>query len=262
MDLHLTDKVALVTGASQGIGLAIVRALAGEGARVVAGARTESAELRALESQGRVSFVKVDLSTADGPAELVKQTVARHDRLDLLVNNVGIGALRTEGFIAISDDEWLKTWNLDFMAALRTMRAAIPHLLARSGSVVTIGSVNAYLPDPSVIDYCAAKAALLNLSKALSKEFGGKIRFNTIAPGPVETPFWMAPGGIADSIAKKSGIDISAAIAQVKASMQLSTGRFTKPEEVADLVLLLASDRAANVTGSDFLIDGGLIKTL
>ncbi|WP_251858542.1 SDR family oxidoreductase [Herbiconiux sp. L3-i23] len=165
----------------------------------------------------------------------------------------------------MSDEEWLSTLNLSFLSALRSTRAAIPAIRARGGgTVVTIGSVNAFLPDPGVIDYSAAKAALWNLTKALSKEFGPSgIRFNSISPGPVATDLWLGDSGVAATAARNLGVDFETAKARVVESQGgFSTGRFTEPGEVADLVLLLASGRAGNVNGADFLIDGGLVKTL
>ena len=125
---------------------------------------------------------------------------------------------------------------------------------------MTISSVNAFLPDPAVIDYSAAKGALTNLCKSLSKEFGGKVRVNTVSPGPVQTDLWLGDHGVAAAVARATGA--SADDVAHHAAADASTGRFTYPQEIADLVLLLASDRAGNVTGSDFVIDGGLIKTL
>jgi NAD(P)-dependent dehydrogenase (short-subunit alcohol dehydrogenase family) len=264
MDLNLTGKVAVVTGASQGIGLAVTRALVAEGARVVAGSRTITNELVALADTGHVMAVPVDLSTPEGPAELVER-VEHFGGLDIVVNNVGAVTPRTAGFLAVSDDDWLTTLNLNLMAAVRTTRAAIPYLLDRgSGNVITIASVNAFLPDPGVVDYSAAKAAVWNLSKALSKEFGPRgLRFNTISPGPVSTPLWLGETGVAATIAQSTGVSFDEARTRIiAAGGGFSTGRFTEPEEVADLVLLLASDRAGNVTGADFLIDGGLTKDL
>jgi NAD(P)-dependent dehydrogenase (short-subunit alcohol dehydrogenase family) len=174
-------------------------------------------------------------------------------------------SFRFDGFLAITDEQWLETLNLSFLAAVRTTRAAIPLLLERGGgNVVTIGSVNAFLPDPPVVDYSAAKAAVWNLSKSLSKEFGDhNIRFNTISPGPVATQLWLGENGVAATAARTMGVDFDTARDRVVASQGgFSTGRFTQPSEVADLALLLASNRAGNVTGADFLIDGGLIKTL
>jgi NAD(P)-dependent dehydrogenase (short-subunit alcohol dehydrogenase family) len=124
-----------------------------------------------------------------------------------------------------------------------------------------VASVNATLPDPLVIDYSAAKAALLNFSKSLSKEVGPRgVRVNTVSPGPVSTGLWLGADGVAATVAQAKGID-PAAVAQGAAD-QSPTGRFTSPQEVADLVVMLASVRLANVTGADFVIDGGLITTI
>ncbi|HEY8318851.1 MAG TPA: SDR family NAD(P)-dependent oxidoreductase [Amnibacterium sp.] len=264
MDLGLDGKVAVVTGASKGIGLAITAALVGEGATVVAGARSSSPALDELVAGGSVRFVPVDLSAPEAPAALVGHAAALGG-LDILINNVGAVGLRTEGFVAVTDEMWLATLNLSFLAAVRTTRAAIPVLLARgAGNVVTIGSVNAFLPDPGVIDYSAAKAAIWNLSKSLSKEYGAQhIRFNTISPGPVATDLWLGEHGVAATIAQRRGVDVAVARDEaIAAQGGFETGRFTQPAEVADLALLLASDRAGNVTGADFVIDGGLVKTL
>jgi NAD(P)-dependent dehydrogenase (short-subunit alcohol dehydrogenase family) len=264
VNLNLKDKVAVVTGASKGIGLAIVKALVAEGARVVAGARDVAGELGALGSREAVRAVSVDLSTPDGPQTLVAHA-EEFGGLDILVNNVGAVALRLDGFASVTDDQWQASLNLNFMAAVRTTRAALTPMLKRGdGSIVTVSSVNSFLPDPGIIDYCAAKAALTNFSKALSKEVGPRgIRMNTVSPGPVETALWLGPEGVAATVAKASGVDAETARKQVVASQGgFATGRFTRPDEVADLVIFLASDRSGNITGADFVIDGGLIKTL
>lgn len=262
MELNLTGKVAVVTGASRGIGLAVVRALAGEGVRVVAGARTVTGELAKLAADGAVLPVEVDLSTVDGPARLVAAAVSEFGRVDLLVNNVGAVRPRPDGFLSVSDEEWLATMNVNFLAHVRTVRAALPHLYAAgTAAIVTIASVNAALPDPLVIDYSAAKAALVNFSKALSKEAGPKgVRVNTISPGPVSTDLWLGADGVAATLARVGGGD-PAAIAE-RAAHDSVTGRFTEPEEVAGLVLYLADDRAANLTGANVAIDGGLLASL
>ena len=264
VDLHLTDKVAVVTGASKGIGLAVTRALVAEGAKVVAAARSITDDLVAMSGSGQVLAVAIDLADPDGPARLVERA-SHFGGLDIVVNNVGAVTPRTEGFLKVTDEDWHATLNLTLMAAVRTTRAAIPLLIERGGgNVVTICSVNAYLPDPGVIDYAATKAAVWNLSKSLSKEFGAQgLRFNTISPGPVSTPLWLGEHGVAATIAASMGVSADEARRRIiDAGGGFSTGRFTEPEEVADLVLLLASDRAANVTGADFLIDGGLTKEL
>jgi NAD(P)-dependent dehydrogenase (short-subunit alcohol dehydrogenase family) len=262
MDLQLSGKNALVTGASRGIGLAIVRALAAEGVNVVAGARGTSPELAALAGTGRVHPVAADLSTPDGPVALAEAgTALLGGRLDILVNNVGGVRPRTGGFLSVSDAEWLETLTINFLSAVRITRAALPYLLEGGGTIVTIGSVNASLPDPLVIDYGASKAALVNFGKALSKEVGGRgVRVNTISPGPVETDLWLGAGGVAETVGAAG--DMRPEDVAKNAVGGTATGRFTRPEEVADLVLLLASGRAGNVTGTDSLIDGGLTTSL
>jgi NAD(P)-dependent dehydrogenase (short-subunit alcohol dehydrogenase family) len=264
MDLELSGARAVVTGASKGIGLAVTRALLAEGASVVAGARSVSPGLASLVEGGRVRHVAVDLSTPAGPAELVAR--AQDDGpVDILVNNVGAVTPRLDGFLAVTDEDWAATVNLTLMAAVRTTRAVLPGMLAAGrGSIVTISSVNSVLPDPTVIDYSAAKAAVANFSKALSKEFGPRgIRVNAISPGPVATDLWLGESGVAATVAGHAGGHIGDAAAVAKAATAgMATGRFTQPAEVADLVVLLAGGRAGNVTGSDFVIDGGLLQTV
>lgn len=258
MDLGLKGKLAVVTGASKGIGLAVTRRFVEEGARVIAGSRTVSSELAELVNGGGVQAVSVDLAGTDGPAQLI---AAAGDRLDILVNNVGGAATRLDGFLAISDDMWEHTLNLNFMSAVRAVRAAIPPMLANGGgAIINIGSVNARLPFPMVADYCAAKAAFDNLAKSLSKEFGPKnIRVNTVEPGPVATDFWFGSDGVAT---KLSGPGKAPEQVTDEFVAGTPTGRFTRPDEVADLVMMLASDRCANMAGAGVTIDGGLVPTL
>lgn len=261
MELHLSGKIAVVTGASRGIGLAVAQALAGEGARIVVAARTLTDELAQLATDRPVRPVLVDLGTPEGPARVIDEAVSAFGGLDILVNNVGAARTRTGGFLSVSDDEWTAALNINFLAAVRTTRAALPHLLERRGNIVTTSSVNSFLPDPAVIDYCAAKAALANFCKALSKEVGPHgVRVNTVSPGPVTTDLWLGAGGVAETVARATGGNPDEVAEQAASGM--ATGRFTTPREVADLVLLLASDRAGNVTGADFVIDGGLVTTL
>jgi NAD(P)-dependent dehydrogenase (short-subunit alcohol dehydrogenase family) len=258
MDLGLSGRTAVVTGAGRGIGLAITRGLVANGVHVVAGSRKSSDELKGLAKDGSVQVLEVDLAEPAGPDRLV---ALAGDRIDILVNNVGGAPARTGGFLSITDEDWQASLTLNLMAAVRTTRSALPAMLAAgTGSIVTICSVNASLPDPAVLDYSAAKAALAGFCKALSKEVGPRgVRVNTISPGPVATDLWLGDHGVAQTVSRATGAKPEDVASQ--AAHDSVTGRFSRPEEVADLVLLLASDRTANVTGADFRIDGGLIPT-
>jgi NAD(P)-dependent dehydrogenase (short-subunit alcohol dehydrogenase family) len=262
-DAGLAGRTVVVTGAGRGIGLAVVEAFLAAGSRVVAGSRERTEALDKHVKQGaELTVVELDLATPDGPAALVAEAVALHGGVDILVNNVGAVRPRVDGFLGVTDEDWEWTFTVNFMAAVRTTRAALPHLLAAgAGRIVTVSSVNARLPDPLVIDYGAAKAALTNFCKALSKEVGPRgVRVNTIGPGPVETALWQGADGVAATVGQSRGVD-PREVARGAADQSV-TGRFTRPSEVADLVLYLAGPRAANITGADFVIDGGLVESL
>lgn len=262
VDLGLRGAVAIVTGAGRGIGLAVTRTLVAEGARVLAASRTITPALEEIAASGAVIPVAADLTDPDVPGELVVRA-GRLGAVTVLVNNVGGVRPRTGGFESVGDEEWMGTFQLDALSAIRMTRAVLPGMrtLGR-GSVVTVASVNARLPDPAVIDYSAAKAALVNFSKALSKEVGRDgVRVNAVSPGPVATDLWLGDGGVAATISDAAGANRAQIVAGAEASMV--TGRFTKPDEVAALVAFLASDLVAgNVTGADFVIDGGLTAEL
>ena len=258
MDLHLTDKVAVVTGANKGIGLAITQALVAEGAYVVAGSRsTEN-----LDGLDRVTAVPLNLVDENGPFLLMQKAIDEHGRLDVLVNNVGAVRIRVDGFLATNDEEFEWALQMNFFTGLRATRAALGPMLEQGfGSIVNIASVNSFFqPDAATVDYGVAKAAVVNLSKSLSQEFGPKgIRVNCVSPGQVGTDLWLGEHGVAATFATATGVD--ADTIRRTAAAAIATGRFTTPEEVATLVTMLASDRTANVTGVNYVIDGGLIKT-
>jgi NAD(P)-dependent dehydrogenase (short-subunit alcohol dehydrogenase family) len=261
VDLQLANKIAVVTGASKGIGLAVTRALVEEGVRVVAGARTTDG-LRGLEG---VTAVAVDLTSPEGPEQLIQRALDKHGRVDVLVNNVGGVRLRLQGFFGTSDEEFSWAMQINFFAALRATRAALaPMVKQGGGAIVSIASVNAFFqPDAGTIDYGAAKAALVNLMKSLAMEFGPRgVHINCVSPGPVSTDLWLGKDGVAETVAKATGVDADTARKDIVAGIGgFATGRFTTPEEVATLVVMLASQRTANVTGANYIIDGGLIKT-
>jgi NAD(P)-dependent dehydrogenase (short-subunit alcohol dehydrogenase family) len=247
---------------------------------VVAGARTTEC-LHGIDA----TAVEVDLAAPDGPARLIKRALDDHGRVDVLVNNVGAVRLRLQGFLGTRDEEFAWAMNINFFAAVRATRAALVAMLNQEGgTIVNVASVNAFFEPGGfaikaialdlearqaideaargTIDYGVAKAALLNFSKSIAQEFGPRgIRVNCVSPGPVATDLWLGEGGVAHTMAKATGIDPETARKKVIASIGgFATGRFTTLEEVATLVVLLASPRTANVTGSNYLIDGGVIN--
>jgi NAD(P)-dependent dehydrogenase (short-subunit alcohol dehydrogenase family) len=151
---------------------------------------------------------------------------------------------------------------MDFFTSLRATRAALgPMLKQGSGSIVNVASVNSFFqPDAATIDYGVAKAAVVNLSKSLAQEFGPRgIRVNCVSPGQVSTDLWLGEHGVAQTVGKATGVD--ADTVRQTAAASIATGRFTSPEEVATLITMVASERAANITGVNYVIDGGLVKT-
>src|SRR3954451_13140106 len=245
VDMQLSDKIVVVTGASRGIGLAIAKALSGEGARVIAGARQPGEQLAELEG---VIPVAVDLATVDGPSRLVDRAVGECGGIDVLVNNVGAFEARTGGFAEITDDDWRRTFEINLFSAVRAIRAALPSLVERRGAIINISSINARVPQPPVVDYAAAKAALTNLSRTLAEELGPQgVRVNTVSPGPTQTPAWEADDGFGATLAKAEGASIEQFLADFPTAAGLSTSRMSEPDEVAAVVVLLASNAARNV---------------
>ena len=237
MELGLQGKRAVVTGASKGIGLAITRALVAEGAFVVAGARSSSAGLDELVAAGSVESVAVDLSAPSGPAALVTAALA-HGPVDVVVNNVGAATTRVAGFLEISDDEWLATLNLNLMAAVRTVRAALPSMLAAgTGSIVTVSSVNSFLPDPAVIDYSAFEGGTGELLRrpCPRRSVRGGSGSTPSAPVRSRPTSGSAPAASPRPSPRRPGGDAGAVAAA--AAGQMLTGRFTRPDEIADLVV-------------------------
>ena len=254
MDLGLEEKVALVTGASEGIGLACASSLQAEGARVLVTSRS------APPAGAGLAHLPLDM-TAPGAAErAVEATVERLGGLDILVNNVGGGGL-SSGFADEPDADWAEVLELNLMSAIRTTRAALPHLLDGGGVVVNVSSINGHLPNTSLHAYSAAKAAVDNLTVGLSHEFAPQgVRVVGVAPGSVATPLWFRPAGFAETIAASTGTDPQTVVDDAIARIPI--GRFTTAEEVGDLVAFLASDRAGTITGTTIRIDGGITPSV
>jgi NAD(P)-dependent dehydrogenase (short-subunit alcohol dehydrogenase family) len=255
--LELTGKRALVTGGTKGVGQAVVAALREAGATVLTTARSRPEQIGHPDQ-----FIAADVSTADGCAVVAQAVRERLGGIDILVHVVGGSSAPAGGFAVLDDHEWHKALDQNLLAAVRLDRALVPSMIAQgSGVIIHITSIQRQLPLPeATIAYAAAKAALSNYSKALSKEVSPKgVRVARVSPGWVETDGAV---GLVDEIARQHGVTHEAARKMVMDSLGgIPIGRPAKPREVADLVAFLASPRAASITGTEYVIDGGTVPT-
>lgn len=254
--LQLEGKRALITSGTRGAGAATVALFSDLGARVLTTARSRPAEMP--ESM----FVAADLTTAQGCADLAKAARERLGGIDILVHMLGGSSAPAGGFAALGDADWAREIDLNLMPAVRLDRALLPAMVERGrGVVIHVTSIQRTLPLPDATTaYAAAKAALSTYSKSLSKEVSPKgVRVVRVSPGWIETE---AAVQLTDRIARDAGVDRDGGKAIVmKALGGIPLGRPSTPEEVANLIAFLASDRASSITGTEYVIDGGTIPT-
>jgi 3-oxoacyl-[acyl-carrier protein] reductase len=260
MDLELGGKVALVTGASRGIGLAIALRLAREGMALALAARDE-ARLRTLAAQieaggGQALIHRADLSEPASPAAFVAAAVARFGGIDLVVNNAG--ATKRGDFLVLAEQDWAGGFGLKFFGAMRLCRAAWPHLAARGGAVVNIAGVGGRTGSAEFTIGGSVNAALLYLTKALAdRGVRDGVRVNAINPGSILTDRLT---GRIERLAGEQGISIEEAARRLAEQMRIA--RFGQPGEIADAVAFLASARATYLQGAILDVDGGFTRTL
>ena len=257
-DLELAHRRALVTGGTKGVGAAVVETLRDAGAQVVATAR--SAPSRPADG---VRFLAADLSTAEGVSAVARSVMQLLGGVDILVNVLGGSSAPGGGFAALDDLQWSRELDQNLMPAVRLDRALLPSMIAQgSGVVIHVTSIQSVLPLPeSTIAYAAAKAALSTYSKALSKEVTPKgVRVIRVAPGWIETEAAVA---LAQRLADQAGTDYEGGKQIIMKGLGgIPLGRPAKPKEVADLIAFLASPRAASITGTEYVIDGGTVPTV
>jgi 3-oxoacyl-[acyl-carrier protein] reductase len=264
MDLGLAGRACIVTGASRGIGLAAARTLAAEGARVLLTARSEDALAEAARAcaaaGGAAAALALDATAPDAGERAVAACEEHFGGVDVLVNNAG--ASRVRSLEELADDEWQAQWDLSVMASLRTMRAAAPRMAQRGwGRIVNVCSSSGKRPSGSNAAYSVGKAAQLSLSRAFADVYARRgVLVNAVAPGPVSSPLWMDRGGLADQAAERKGISREQAIDEAAAKIPL--GRFGTDEEVAAVIAFLCSERASDVAGAAWSVDGGSVPTI
>jgi len=266
MDTGLSKKSVLITGGASGIGRATALAFTREGAAVALIDLNESglsAVAETLRDAGASVVTAVaDLSTSEGVEEGVEQILkSLHGELDILVNNVGFADVKS--FDDLTDADWEKTFQVNFMSNIRVTRRLLPVLRQRPNTcIVNNASDLGRQPEAIPADYGALKAAMLSVTKSLARAEGPRIRVNAVAPGPIWTPFWSSPGGFADSLAEVHGMPARDAVDHEMSLRNLPLKRMGEPEEVANVIVFLASDLASFVTSSVWGVDGGSIRSL
>jgi NAD(P)-dependent dehydrogenase (short-subunit alcohol dehydrogenase family) len=254
---EFTGKRVLVTGGTKGAGKAIADRFQRGGATVIITARSAPDEKTANH------FVPADVSTPEGAAKVINEILNRFQGIDIIIHNVGGSSAPSGGFVTVTDELWQRAINENLFPAVRLDRGLLPSMIERgSGVIVHISSIQRRLPlYDSTLAYAAAKAALTNYSKALANEVSPKgIRVNTVSPGFIETD---AATRMIQRMADKDKSDYASARQTLMDMLGgIPLGRPNQPEEVAELVAFLASDRASAITGSEYVIDGGTIPTI
>jgi NAD(P)-dependent dehydrogenase (short-subunit alcohol dehydrogenase family) len=255
VQLGLEERVCVVTGSTEGIGEAVARMLAEEGARVVTSGRRDSGP-----GVGESLHVALDLSVASAPGELVDAAEQAFGHVDCLVNNVGV-AYQTS-FEELSDEHWASMWELNVMSYVRAIKSVLPGMRERgAGRIVNVSSTAGKRPSTGMPNYSVTKAAVLSLSRLVADVYAKDgIVCNAVAPGPTASPAWLAAGGLADQSAERTGKSREEILEGVGKGRPL--GRLAEPEEIAAVIVFLCSDRASYVTGSAWSADGGTVPII
>ena len=265
MDLGLEGRACAVTGASRGIGRETARLFAAEGARVLLAARNEQqladATRECERAGGEAAPLVLDVTAEDAGGRLVAGAGEAFGGLDVLVNNAG--SARWRDLDEVPDADWRAAFELNVMAPLRAMRAAIPAMAERGwGRVVNVASTAAKRPSASMPEYSVAKAAELSLSRLFADRYAAEgVLVNAICPGPVASELWMEPGGLLDQSKEMAGA-ASREPALDTAGAKRPIGRLAEVAEIAGAIVFLCSERASYVSGAAWSVDGGTVQVI
>ncbi len=264
MDLGLRDRVCVVTGASRGLGAATARALATEQASLLLVGRSQDTLAATAgacrESGARAETLALDVTALDAGSQLLEACLARLGRIDALVNNAGTSALKT--LEQLTEEDWQLQWDLHVMAPMRLMRAAAPAMAEHGwGRIVNVCSSSGKRPSQTNMAYSVTKAAQLSLSRAFADLYAGEgVLVNAVAPGPVGSEMWLAPGGLADQAARAQGKTREEVLRSTAA--RVPTGRMGAASEIAAVIAFLCSEAAAYVAGAAWSVDGGTVQII
>ena len=265
MDLGLAGKTCAVTGASRGIGRETALRLCAEGASVLLVARSEGPLREAAEecarAGGDAAALVCDVTDGDAGERIVAEAEGRFGALDVLVNNAGTA--RWRDLDDVPDEDWRAAWEVNVMASLRTMRAAIPKMRERGwGRVVNVSSTAGKRPSANMPEYSVAKAAQLSLSRLFADRCAPDgVLVNAVCPGPTKSELWVGEGGLAEQSAALSGL-ASAGEAMAKAGAGRPIGRLAEVGEIAAAIVFLCSEQASYVAGAAWSVDGGTVQVI
>lgn len=264
MDLGLSDRACIVAGGSRGIGLQVACQLVADGARVLLLGRGEDALRAAAEQCGgdarAISWLSLDVTAPDAGERAVAACRERFEAVDVLVNAAGMSQVRS--IESLTDAEWQAMWEIHVMGPMRLMRAAIPEMAGRGwGRIVNVSSSSGKRPGQRNVAYSVTKAAELSLSRAYADAYAQQgVLINAVTPGPVASELWLEPGGLADQTVAARGGTRKEVLDAAAAALPLR--RLAGPEEIASVIVFLCSERASDVAGAAWSVDGGAVPVI